>query len=128
MPFDLASEPSIETRILDEMLEILGPNGERWIKDLEQDDKGGYCMLGALGLVLQRLGFPHGDPITYINQAIYEAYGKVISVVEFSDSPRRRFQEIRRVLRLAKTVTPDPDIMLIAKEASGFLSGPCLKP
>ena len=82
MPFDLAPEPSIETRILDEMLEILGPNGEHWIKDLEQDDKGGYCMLGALGLVLQRLGFPHADPITYINQAIYEAYGKMIPVVE----------------------------------------------
>lgn len=40
MPFDATPEQSIETRLIDEMLKILGPGGEHWFQGLVADKKG----------------------------------------------------------------------------------------
>lgn len=40
----------IEARVIDEALQILGPNGEKWIKGREADKQHNHCIIGALKL------------------------------------------------------------------------------
>ena len=53
MPFDGTPEQNIESRIIDETLRILGPNGENWIKGSGVDDK--FCFLHARNMAKQNL-------------------------------------------------------------------------
>jgi hypothetical protein len=115
MPFDAAPDQSIESRIIDEALRILGPNGEHWIKG--GDINGKFCMLHALAF--PKLGFP--EPLEEetelkILEAIAKLHGSYIYIPSFNDSPWRTFEEILAVLQLARTTRPSAALRRVVEE------------
>src|ERR1700722_12169993 len=69
MPFDgNADRP--EVRIIDLMLEVTGPNGEKWIKGKETSAEGGHCVMGALNYSRRKLGIRGDETHRHIRSAI----------------------------------------------------------
>jgi hypothetical protein len=106
MPFDATPDRSSETRIIDKALQILGPNGENWIKGDGVDDK--FCMLHALNMARHRIGGrTRGDETELrVVEAIRLLHHKTQQVPDFNDDPERTFEEVVAVLQLARTVKP----------------------
>src|ERR1700757_1141814 len=103
MPFD--GTVSDKGRVIDEMLRILGPKGERWIKDKLADAQGGMCMLGALRSAHQNLGLPdNAGAGAAILEAIQQEAGSFLQIEAFNDL-QDSFGPIRRVLHAAKVTT-----------------------
>ena len=101
--------PPVEARIIDEALEILGPNGERWIQGSETDCDHNHCMIGAIKLARRRLGVKGDKTVRLINNEIqrYRAasedrWRKESGVVDFNDRPDRTFEQVRETFLLAR--------------------------
>ena len=107
MPFD-GNDPTSAVRLIDAVLDVLGPEGERWIKKRLSNARGHHCILGALAYSRRKLRTPRGDLATdYIRQAIRELPGDPLwltSVTCFNDYPDRRFTDVRDVLRRARVL------------------------
>jgi hypothetical protein len=102
MPFDEASHHAMEVRILDEMLRILGQDGEYWIQDHERAGQR-FCIVGALKHAehLLRIYNCHGTH-QLISATIERCHDTHASIIDFNDSRDRSFADIREVLLLAK--------------------------
>lgn len=48
MPFDGAN---VLPTVADKMMDVLGPNGENWMRGMLHNGQGKHCMLGALEIV-----------------------------------------------------------------------------
>jgi hypothetical protein len=105
MPFDATPDQSIESRIIDEALRILGPNGEHWIKGSEFGSQR-VCMLHALNLAKHNLRTRGDETELRVIEAIRVLHNKSQQIPDFNDDPRRTFVEVLQVLQLARTVTP----------------------
>lgn len=100
MPFD-GSLRSREVQIIDLILEVLGPNGERWIKGYETSTEGGHCLMGALKYSRRRLRIRGDETQSHIKRAIGIRYLRGIAVTTFNDSTDD-FRIIRHVLLRAR--------------------------
>jgi hypothetical protein len=70
MPFDslpTISESQARTaaRLIEAVIETLGPNGERWIRAQLSDRGGNHCVMGALSYSRRKLRTPRGDRAVY---------------------------------------------------------------
>jgi hypothetical protein len=94
-------------RVIDEMLRILGPNGEHWIQDKLADARGRFCMLGAMQYAQQKLNltFSAGAGAA-IMEAIKQHNDGLFQSIEALNDTQKSFLSVRRVLEAAKTVTP----------------------
>ena len=108
MPFDAARAQTIEMRLIDETLKILGPNGEHWMQGDEDDGRGNYCMWGAIRRARKRYSPAWKDDLeARIAEAIWQGQGlRYHFVVPFNDALGTTFTDVRNVLELAKVVTP----------------------
>jgi hypothetical protein len=108
MPFDAARAQTIEMRLIDETLKILGPNGEHWMHGDEDDGRGNYCMWGAIRRARKRYSPAWKDDLeARIAEAIWQGQGlRYHFVVPFNDALGTTFTDVRNVLELAKVVTP----------------------
>ena len=116
MPFDgTTDQRTVHTiKIIDLMLEILGPNGERWLQGGFHDVDGNHCILGALRYVRRRLGTSaeEDDATHCIQQAIRvggksDRLSKWCDIQWFNDDSHREFQEIRAALHAARELAHD---------------------
>jgi hypothetical protein len=106
MPFDNTPE-TIESRIIDEALRILGPKGENWIKGTEFGSQR-VCMLHALNMARNQIGGQSMRDETEIRvvEAIRLIHHRTQQVPDFNDDPERTFDEVVAVLQRAKTAKP----------------------
>jgi hypothetical protein len=91
----------IEVRVIDEALKILGPNGEKWIKDYETDKQHNHCMIGAIKLARRRLKVKNDLTKHFVEQALRRDQ-HISYIPAFNDDPCRRFDHVREVMLLAK--------------------------
>jgi hypothetical protein len=119
MPFDAPPVPTIETRIIDEMLKIFGSNGERWLQGAEDDHCGNYCLWGALKRARQRYSPAWKDDVeAQIMEAIWQGQRlRFTFIISFNDALGRTFADIYDVLQLAKTAVPTKETRKIGHEA-----------
>jgi hypothetical protein len=97
-------EPPIEARIIDEALEILGPNGEKWIQGREADQRHNHCMIGAIKLARRRLKVKGDDTERLMLNALYRDNGqeRVQFIERFNDQSGQSFNRVRETFLLAK--------------------------
>ena len=91
----------IEVRVIDEALKILGPNGEKWIKDYETDKQHNHCMIGAIKLARRKLKVKNDLTKHFVEQALRRDQ-HISYIPAFNDDPCRRFDHVREVMLLAK--------------------------
>jgi hypothetical protein len=135
MPFDgTGTAKTDELRILDKVLEVLGPHGERWIKDTLSNEVGDHCVLGALRHARRKLKTARGDKATlYIKLAINLAprvpQGCRSSIATFNDDDNITFVQVRDVLRAARAIAQIEHMMpgWIANEGLERLGEVCAK-
>jgi len=111
MPFDAMpaiteSEAATALRLIDAVIEALGPNGERWRKgDLTSPD-GKHCIMGALHYCRRKLRTPRGDRTTFfLRRAINHDlpfFHYAVSVMQFNDLKCDGFADVRKILLLAR--------------------------
>jgi len=95
-------ELPVAARIIDEMLEILGPNGENWI---QQEERLGqkFCIIGALKHAEHLLRVDTCNRThTLISEAIGRCHNTDDCIATFNDRPDRQFSDIREALLIAK--------------------------
>jgi hypothetical protein len=103
-PIRLPDAPPLEARIIDEALNILGPNGEKWIQGDEADAQHNHCMIGAIRLARHRLKARGDDTERLIAQVLYRGTCRrpLQSIENFNDERGRRFGQVREAFLLAK--------------------------
>jgi hypothetical protein len=106
MPFDDTTRTTDTVRILDEVIAVLGPKGERWSQRVYHNRKGQHCLRGALHYARRKLKTPAGDRATdCIRQAIREIPGLLAYwayVEPFNDRREAKFRGVRAVLARAR--------------------------
>jgi hypothetical protein len=55
MSLDGTTLLSMEARIIDKALTLLGPSGEKWIQGRRAGRRGNHCMIGSIKLARHRL-------------------------------------------------------------------------
>jgi hypothetical protein len=91
----------VEVRVIDEALKILGPNGEKWIKGREADNRHNHCMIGAINLARRRLKVKNDLTKHFVEKALRRDQ-LIPHIPSFNDEPRRRFDQVREIMLLAK--------------------------
>jgi hypothetical protein len=95
-------EPPVEARIIDEMLDILGPHGENWIQQAERLGQK-FCIVGALKHAEHLLRVDTCNRAhTLISEAIGRCHNTDDCIVTFNDRPELQFSDIREALLIAK--------------------------
>lgn len=102
MPFDSTPEQTFESRIIDETLRILGPDGKHWIKGSGVDDR--HCLLHALNVAKHNVGASGDETHLRIIEAIRTVQNSYINIPDFNDEPERVFADVLEILRIARTV------------------------
>jgi hypothetical protein len=92
---------SLEVRVIDEALKILGPDGEKWIKGHETDKQHNHCMIGAIKLARRRLKVKEDLTKHFVEHALRRGR-HIPHIPAFNDDPCRRFDHVREVMLLAK--------------------------
>ena len=107
MPFD-GLGVNQDMLVIDKMLEIFGPNGERWIQGVEYHPGRSWCLVGALKSARRRLRSRDDEAGKFIVYAIWHADNTAIkrrmSIEEWNDQSGRTFDEIKDMLSFARTV------------------------
>jgi hypothetical protein len=86
VPFDNAPELPAETRVIDEMIGILGPNGENWIKgDGSLSNK--FCLLHAMNIASSNLGCRSYETELRIVEAICKLHRRYMYIPCFRARP-----------------------------------------
>jgi hypothetical protein len=106
MPFDAITELSVEARVIDKALEILGPSGENWVQG-SLHYNGTYCMRGAIHSARRRLHIRGDKTEDFIFNQFRDEYGDVGEpqkrlIEDFNDAPWRIFSTIRSVMMNAR--------------------------
>ena len=132
MPFD--GMETDEIRLLDKMLEVLGPNGERWIKSTLSNEDGDHCVLGALHYARRKLKTAKGDKATLYIKLALNLTPRVpqwcrSSIATFNDNENINFVQVRNVLRAARAIAQIERMMpgWIANEGLERLGEVCAK-
>jgi len=110
----MTTTPTLSTlKVLQEGLELLGPNGEHWVKQA-YEHSGNYCALGAIakaayGYVYQDTRHPrppdrfktalYKSARTYLTKALFDSQGT--SIVMFNDHPETTFDHVRQLFERA---------------------------
>lgn len=93
--------------------QLLGPNGERWVKGAFETAKGRYCILGAVYRVYGSKARSF-EAIRLINDAISPTYRGHLwwrtlvpnyeenDIMIWNDNSRRKWHEVNRVLERAE--------------------------
>lgn len=92
---------SVEVRVIDEALKILGPDGDKWIKGRETDRQHNHCMIGAINLARRRLKVKDDLTKDLVEQALRRDR-HIPHIPAFNDAPHRRFDQVREIMLLAK--------------------------
>jgi hypothetical protein len=106
MPLDGIDHGAADTvRIIDAVIEALGPKGERWRKGGMSDASGRHCLRGALFYARRKIDV-RGDRAT---DCILEAIRKIpnlpgcwASMEAFNDRKNTKFRDVRDVLLRAR--------------------------
>jgi hypothetical protein len=93
MPFDATPELPIEARIIDKALDILGPNGEKWLQGKLADKHGNHCMLGAIRLARRRLKTKGDSTEDHLLRVLQRDFEQTVPCIEeFNEHGARRFR------------------------------------
>jgi hypothetical protein len=111
MPFDAPVELPVTIRVIDEMLDIFGAQGEHWLQGKQADRKGNRCMIGALKLARRRIKARDDSTDRLIINAIRQVGGVkqylqiplFDPIVSFNDTRGRTFDNVRQVLLRARS-------------------------
>jgi hypothetical protein len=95
--------------MLDAVLELFGPAGERWMRGRYHDPKQGrFCLVGAMNYLQRERRIAPGASDEYLHAAIWPRGippgAPPYPLVWFNDNGRRTFNELRTVIEKARTL------------------------
>lgn len=106
MPYD-GRQLCAEIRIIDKVLEVLGPMGEYWLQWKSSDRRGNRCMLGAVNYARRKLGIKQDLTTLFIIRALCASNACrdiPLYIESYNDHPGRTFDEIAGVLVHARNL------------------------
>ena len=115
MPFDGTNSRPAAVAVIDRAIDLLGPNGERWIQN-SFTDKGSHCILGALRRARHELGIKGDrssgkhilraitviDPRPWVDATLAPVARQIDSIANFNDQRGRKFRDVALVLTYAR--------------------------
>jgi hypothetical protein len=111
--------------VIDRMLHILGPNGERWTRGIHTDEERNHCILGALRRARHELKIKGDKSAMHIRHAIAALsppptyWHGTFTIPDFNDCMSRKFSEIAMVLAYARAMAAGekPEVMRVTGNA-----------
>jgi hypothetical protein len=123
MPFDGTDfRPAVA--VIDKVIDLLGPNGERWIKS-STSSPDGRCIIGALRRSRLELKVKGDKAATYIRHAIAvleppaHPWREPSTIPFFNDIPHRKFGDVAMVLAYARAMAAGekPEVSRVGRNA-----------
>jgi hypothetical protein len=100
---DVGAEQAVG--VIDKALELLGPNGERWIKG-KLRTKDGFCIIGAMKRARSLTKLRSGNAEDFLTMVIKREQHKSTApsflISSFNDKPETTFENIREIMLVAK--------------------------
>jgi hypothetical protein len=104
LPFDGThfSQPTAAS-VIDKMMDLLGPNGERWIQGSRRAGNK-FCLEGAIFEASFKLSTESYPTVKLIIQSInyFHGFRGRAPISSFNDHQNRRFSDVRAMLAFAR--------------------------